>query len=122
MLGNQMNVLLICKELGRCKNCNNKNYMSHESEDVMPAYLLKSLSCVQLLRPHGLYPARLLCPWDSPGKDTGVGCHFLLQGLFSTQGSNPCLLCLLHWWVGSLPPNHLGEIPAVISTKLPWMA
>ena len=35
-----MNVLLICKELCRCKNCNNKNYMSHESEDVMPAYLL----------------------------------------------------------------------------------
>ena len=31
------------------------------------------------LRPHGLQPARLLCPWDSPGKNTGVGCHFLLQ-------------------------------------------
>ena len=34
-------------------------------------------------------PARLLCPWDSPGKDTGVGCHTLLQGIFPTQGSNP---------------------------------
>ena len=32
------------------------------------------------LRPHGLYPARLLCPWDFSGKNTGVGCHFLLQG------------------------------------------
>ena len=32
------------------------------------------------LRPHGLQPAKLLCPWDSPGKNTGVGCHFLLQG------------------------------------------
>ena len=31
------------------------------------------------VRPHGLQPTRLLCPWDSPGKDTGVGCHFLLQ-------------------------------------------
>ena len=31
------------------------------------------------LRPHGLWPTRLLCPWDSPGKNTGVGCHFLLQ-------------------------------------------
>ena len=30
------------------------------------------------LRPHGLQPARLLCPWDFPGKNTGVGCHFLL--------------------------------------------
>ena len=32
------------------------------------------------LRPHRLQPARLLCPWDFPGKNTGVGCHFLLQG------------------------------------------
>ena len=44
------------------------------------------------LRPHGLQPTRLLCPWDFPGKDTGVGCHFLLQGIFPTQGSNPGLL------------------------------
>ena len=36
--------------------------------------------------------ARLLCPWDSPGKDTGVGCHALLQGIFPTQRSNPGLL------------------------------
>ena len=35
---------------------------------------------------------RLQCPWDSPGKNTGVGCHFLLQGIFPTQGSNPGLL------------------------------
>ena len=38
---------------------------------------------------HGLQPTRLLCSWDFPGKDTEVGCHFLLQGIFSTQGSNP---------------------------------
>ena len=37
---------------------------------------------------YGLYPARLLCPWNFPGKDTGVGCHALLQGIFSTQGLN----------------------------------
>ena len=41
-----------------------------------------------------LKAARLLCPWDSPGKNTGVGCHALLQGIFPTQGSNLCLLCL----------------------------
>ena len=40
--------------------------------------------------------SRLLCPWDSPGKNTGVGCHALLQGIFLTQGSGLCLLCLLH--------------------------
>ena len=42
-------------------------------------------------------PARRLCPWDSPGKNTGVDCHFLLQGIFPTQGLNPHLLCLLRW-------------------------
>ena len=45
---------------------------------------------------------RLLCAWDSPGKNTGVGCHFLLQGVFPTQGLNPCLLRLLHWQADSL--------------------
>ena len=43
------------------------------------------------LRPHGLQPTRLLCPGDSPGKDTGVGCQALLQGVFPTQGRNPGL-------------------------------
>ena len=46
------------------------------------------------LRPHGLQPASLPCPRGSPGKNTGVGGHFLLQGVFLTQGLNPCLLCL----------------------------
>ena len=40
------------------------------------------------LRPHGLQPTRLLCPWDFPGKNTGIGCYFLFQGIFLTQGSN----------------------------------
>ena len=38
-----------------------------------------------------------------PGKNPGVGCHFLLQGIFPTQGSSLYLLSLLHWQVGSLP-------------------
>ena len=44
------------------------------------------------LWPHRLQPARLLCPWDFPGKNTATGCHFLLQGIFPIQGSNPGLL------------------------------
>ena len=48
-------------------------------------------SCQTLLWPHGPYPARLLHPWDSPGKNTGVGCHALLQGIFLTQWSKPGL-------------------------------
>ena len=44
-----------------------------------------------------------LCPWDSPGANTGMGCHAHLQGIFLIQGSNSCIFCLLHWQVGSLP-------------------
>ena len=55
---------------------------------------------------HGLWPARLLCPWDFPGKYARVGCHFLLQGIFPNQGSN---LCLLHWQEDSLPLSQLGN-------------
>ena len=45
----------------------------------------------------------------SPSKNTAVGCHALLQGIFPTQGSNPCLLCLLHWQAGSLPRAPPGK-------------
>ena len=45
------------------------------------------------LGPFGLWPARLFCLWDSPGKNTRVSCHALLQEIFLTQGSNPCRLC-----------------------------
>ena len=50
-------------------------------------------------------PARLPCPWDSPGKNTRVGCYFLLQGIFPSQRLNPCLLL---WQVDSLPVSHQG--------------
>ena len=43
------------------------------------------------LQPHGLQPSRLLCPQDFPGKSAGMGCHFLLQRIFPTQGLNPGL-------------------------------
>ena len=48
-------------------------------------------------------------PWNFPGKSTGMGCHFLLQGIFLTQGSNPGFLCLLLWQAGSLPTVPLGS-------------
>ena len=44
------------------------------------------------LGPHGLQPARLLCPWNFQSKNTGVNCYFPLQSIFLTQGSNLCLL------------------------------
>ena len=46
------------------------------------------------VRPHGLQPTRLLCPWDSPGKITGVGCHFLLQCMKVESESEVTQLCL----------------------------
>ena len=50
--------------------------------------------------------ARLLCPWDSPGKNTGVGCHALFQGIFPSQGWNPGLLL---WQEGSLSLTAPGK-------------
>ena len=47
---------------------------------------------------------------DSPGKNTGANCHALLQGIIPTWGSNPCLLRLLHWQVGSLPLGTPGKL------------
>ena len=61
------------------------------------------------LRPHALLPTRLLCPWDFPGKKTGVGCHFLLQGIFPTQGLNLGLLSLVYWQVDYLLLSHHGS-------------
>ena len=56
-----------------------------ESESVSHSFVSNSL------RPHGLEPARLLCPWDSPGTNTVVISHSLLQGIFPSQGLNLCL-------------------------------
>ena len=67
------------KEAGRLQFLGYSLWRSNESE---------SCSVVSdSLQPHGLYS-----PWNSPGQHTGVGSHFLLQGIFSTQGSNPGLL------------------------------
>ena len=57
-------------------------------------------------RPHRLQPTRLLCPWETPGKNTGVSCHSLLQGIFLTQGSN---LRLLHYRQLLYCLNHQGS-------------
>ena len=64
------------------------------------------------LPPYGLYPAKLLRPWDSPGKNSGVGCHFLLQGIFPTQGIEPRSPALQ---ADSLPAEPQGKL-CIIST------
>ena len=70
-------------------------------------------------QPHGLQLARLLHPRDYPSKNTGLGCHFLLQGIFLTQRFKLHLLCLLHLQVDSLPPSHLGNPCCVNSLLIP---
>ena len=80
------------------------------------------LSCTKLLQssdslqPYGMQSTRLLCSWDSPGKNIEAGCHALLQGIFLTQGWN---LCLLHQQAGSLPlvppgkPKRLAQFSSI---------
>ena len=64
-------------------------------------YMTSSIHCIETTRVCMLScsvlpdSVRLLCPWDSPGKNTGVGHHALLQGVFPTQGPNPCLACFV---------------------------
>ena len=65
------------------------------------------------LGPHGLKLTRLLPPWNSAGKNTGVSCHSLLQGLFLTQGSN---LSLLHCRQVLYHLSHWGN-PSDLSEK-----
>ena len=89
---------------------------------------------------YGPQATRLLCPWDSPHKNNGVGCHALLQGISLTQGWNPCLLCLLYWKEDPLslaPPGkpqdgspshlvpHFSSVQSLSCVRLfaiPWTA
>ena len=90
--------------------------------------MLVTQLCPTLCDPCGLQFARLLCLWNSPGKNTGMGCHSLLKGIFPSQGSNPGVLhcrqilyCLSHqgspyikrigliWW--SVFPSRVVHPP-----------
>ena len=67
------------------------------------------------LRSCGLQPTRLLCPWDSSGKNTAVGCHVLFQGIFLTQEPNPRLIHLLHCRRVLYHPCHLGDTGIILN-------
>ena len=68
---------IMCVIVMQLNSCNNEN--------VCVCVCARVCSVVSSsLRPNGLWPTRLLCPWNFPGKNTGVGCHFLLQGIFPT--------------------------------------
>ena len=86
------------------------------------------------LQPRKTLAGQVLCPWNSPGKKTGVDCHSLLQGIFATQGSNPALLHCRQILLPSEPKDvlikteHLdtetcteGEVPVQMKwQKLRW--
>ena len=80
------------------RNRFNENFKNNnentDNNNVSACYVISVMS--DSLRPCRLQPTRLLCPWDSLGKNTRMSCHALLQGIFPTQGLNLCVLCLLH--------------------------
>ena len=81
-------------------------YLKHSIVHMSACVHAKSLQSSPTLQPYELLSIRLLCPWDPPGKNAGVGCHSLLQGVLPTQGFNPCLL---HWRAGSSPVAPSGR-------------
>ena len=85
-----------------CLSCHNKIPQTGGCVSTFPWFSVVSDS----VWPHRLQPSRLLCPWDAPGKNTGVGCHFLLQGILPDPGLElmpPALQA------DSLPVSHLGS-------------
>ena len=88
---------------------------SHSSmEATQQPVAVPWLSCVWLFVTPRTVARQALCPWGFPGKNTGVGCHFLLQGIFLTLGSNAHLL---HWQV-DLYPWASREAPIQLPTWL----
>ena len=80
-----------------------RHHLQRGKTRLMHLCCLVAKLCWTLSWHHGPQPTKLLCPWDSPGKNTGVGSHSLLQGIFLTQGLNRGLLycrqilyCLSH--------------------------
>ena len=100
----QLNLIHLWVKWNPDKDYENDGEEKH-NKNCLTYYLLLLFSCQIVsssLRSRRLLPARLLCPWDFPGKNTEVGCHFLLQGIFPTQRLKPHLL---HWQMDSLPLN-----------------
>ena len=82
-------------------------------ESILPTHAWLVAQSCRTLWPHGLQPARLLCPWDYPSKNTRVGCHFLLRRIFLTQGSNLHLPAL----AGRFSPTEPAGKPSCYTPK-----
>ena len=86
-------------------------YMWSNCQNIFSFFCLFSCSVLSdSCDPMDCSPPGFLCPLDFPGENTGVDCHFLLQAIFPTQGSNSHLLQLLYWQVDSLPRERHGSV------------
>ena len=77
----------ICSHVYKVKASKHKKISIHSLIASIILFVIHTYSVAQSYPSHGLWPIRLLCPLSSPGNNTGVGCHFLLQGIFLTQES-----------------------------------
>ena len=107
--------------------CSRDTWIQLAQTQISPSHSLAVYPCVCVLSRVQLFVTpwtvarQLLCSWNFPGKNTGVGCHFLLQGIFPTQGLNRRLLHLLHWLVDSLPLAPPGKPLKSYLTSLGFM-
>ena len=93
------------------------------SLDLFSYLCVCAQSCLTFCDPRNCSPPGSTVDGIFPGKNTGVGCHFLLQGIFPNQGLNPGLLCLWHWQADSLPLCHLGSplLLGHVSKQITWL-
>ena len=95
-------------------------FLSQVLEDCLVCACKVASVVSNSVQPYGLKPTRFLCPWDSPGKNTGVGFHALLPGIFPSQGIKPMSLTFnLHWQAGSLSLESPGK-SRVLSSRNHW--
>ena len=117
-----MNLILVSGHNHKSFIYQGRRLSSVECQDERISYSVIVCMCAcpvaklyQTLLSPGPQHTRLLSPWDSPSKNADGRYNFLLQGIFPIQGSNPCLLHLLHWQVDSLTLTHLGSPYLVIN-------
>ena len=109
-----------CLSISYIVVCLHKSYTLNLSlrMSLSPLFAKPLQSCPTLFCPTDTRPPVSRVHGDPPVKKPGVGCRALLQGIFPTQGSNPCLLCLQHWQAGPLP---LASLVAQLVKNLPAM-
>ena len=117
-----MNEIVHINYLVHGKNLINVCYFINACMHANSLQLSISISISNSLQSYGLQPASLLCPYDSPGKNTVVHCHDLLQEIFPTQGSNePVSLTSPALAVGSLPLAPSGKPILLVFILIHWV-